>query len=70
MSTSSGSDDGEDSMWASVWICAVWAAGTHEEGGAMCVGAGPRLAGQSLSEVVMDVETVLGGSLVEMLAET
>lgn len=70
LSKGSGSDDGEGSMWVSTWSCAVWAAGTQEEGGATCVGAGPRLEGQSSSAVVMDVEMVLGGSLLEMMGET
>lgn len=66
----SASDGGEGSMWVSIWSCAVWAADTEEEGGATCVGAGPRLEGQSSSAVVMDVEMVLGGSLVDTMGGT
>lgn len=70
LSKCSGSDDGEGSMWVSIWGCAVWTAHTQEEGGATCVGAGPRLEGQPSSAVVMDVDMVLGGSLLEMMGET
>lgn len=34
---------GKDSRQASVWSCEAGAAGTQEEAGARCVGAGPRL---------------------------
>lgn len=57
-------------MWVSIWSSAVWAADTQVGGGATCVGAGPRLGGQSPSAVLMDVEMVLGGSLLEMMGET
>lgn len=70
LSKCSGSGDGEGSMWGSIWSCGVWAADTQEEGGATCVGAGPRLDGQTSPAVVMDVEMVLGGSLLEEMAET
>lgn len=70
LSKCSGCGDGEGSMWGSIWSCAAWAADTREEGGATCVGAGPRLGGQPSPAVVMDVEMALGGSLLEKMGET
>lgn len=70
LSKCSGSGDGEGSRWVSIWSCAVWAADTREEGGATCVGAGPRPDGRSSPAVVSDVETVLGGSPPEKMGET
>lgn len=41
VSKCSGSADGEGRL--ATWSCLVWAAGTQEEGGATCLGVGPRL---------------------------
>lgn len=43
VSKCSGSAGGEGSMWVATWSCAVWAADTQGEGGATCLGVGPRL---------------------------
>lgn len=61
LSKGSGSDDGEGSMRVSTWSCAVWAADTRAEAGATCVGAGPRLGGQTSAAVLTDVGMASGG---------